>query len=108
MTGNIPESGLSNVIVRAGSLALTTFASMPKRYMSTKRYLVTLWLLLVLAFNAKFERIVCDHRVGGLALAPRVAKEATVVVTAGICQRPVLDPLHLRWSEMTPDEGHRL
>lgn len=55
VAGNIPESGLSNVIVRADSLVLTTFVSMPKRYMSTKRYLATLWLPLVPAFNVKSE-----------------------------------------------------
>ena len=58
MAGNILESGLSSVIVRADSLVLITFASMLKRYMSTKRYLATLWLLLVLASNVRYEPIV--------------------------------------------------
>ena len=70
---------------------------MRKRYMSTKKYPAILWLLLVLAFNARFEQIVYDHQVGGLELALRVAKEVTAEVTAEICQPLALGPRHLPW-----------
>ena len=103
MAGNIPESGPSNVLnVRADSLVSTTCVSMRNWYM--RRFPATLWLLLVLASSARFELIVSDHRVGGLALALQVAQGVMVEVTAEICQHPAL--LHLLWSERIVDEGH--
>ena len=58
MIGNIRESDLFNVTVHAGSLVSIICVNMRKQYMSTKRYPATLWLLPVLAFNAKFGLIV--------------------------------------------------
>ena len=58
VAGNIPGSDLSNVTAHVDSLVLTTCVSMPRQYMSMRKYLVTLSLLLVLVFKGKFGLIV--------------------------------------------------